>query len=198
MIRFLVTFKRKFPWVWHQVEDLNGLLFRLRFRNMGRIAGNVLDKVDVASCRFSLLKREDLEALEALLSRQEEENLTWFHPHAFDAKTLKRLSRNPSFLMMQVTAPDGSMVGYFFLRCFFIGRAFAGLIVDKPWQNQGIGTAIWAACADICHQAGLTMQATISTENKPSISSCRKGTDFREIQELDGHYMAVECKQKES
>ena len=198
MIRFLVTFKRKFPWAWHLVEDLNGLLFRLRYRNMGRIAGSVLGQVDVASCRFSLLKREELSSLEALLSRQGEDNLTWFHPHAFDAKTLKRLFRNPAFLMMQVTAPDGSMVGYFFLRCFFIGRAFAGLLVDKPWQNQGVGTAIWAACADICHQAGLTMQATISTENKPSISSCRKGTDFREIQELEDHYLAVECKQKVS
>lgn len=196
MIRFLVTFKRKFPWVWNRIEDLNGLLFRLRYRNMGRIAGSVLGQVDVASCRFSLLKQEDLSALEALLTRQGDEYLTWFHPHDFDTKTLDRLSRNPSFLMMQVTAPDGSMVGYFFLRCFFIGRAFAGLLVDKPWQNQGIGTAIWAVCADICHQAGLTMQATISTENKPSITSCRKGTDFREIQELEDHYLAVECKQK--
>ena len=196
MIRFLVALKWKCPWVWNRIEDLNGLLFRLRYRNIGRIAGEVLDKVDVASCRFSLLNGEDLGALEALLDRQGEENLTWFRPHAFGAKTLQKLFRNPSFLMMQVTAPDGSMVGYFFLRCFFIGRAFAGLLVDKPWQNQGIGTAIWAACADICHQTGMTMMATISTENKPSIMSCRKGTDFREIQELEDHYLAVECKRK--
>ena len=198
MIRFLVAFKRKCPWAWNQVEGMNGLLFRLRYRNLGRTAESVLGKVDVASCRFSLLKREELGSLEALLTRQDKENLTWFHPHAFDAKTLKRLFRNPAFLMMQVTAPDGTMVGYFFLRCFFIGRAFVGLLVDKPWQNRGIGTAIWAACADICGKAGLRMQATVSTENVASMVSCRKGTDFREIQELDGPYLAVECKQKVS
>jgi len=197
MIRFLVAFKRKCPWAWNQVEGMNGLLFRLRYRNLGRTAESVLGKVDVASCRFSLLKREDLGALEALLAHQGEDNLTWFAPHAFDAKTLERLFRNPAFLMMQVTAPDGSMVGYFFLRCFFIGRAFAGLLVDKPWQNRGIGTAIWAACAKICSLAGLRMQATISTENKPSMASCRKGTECRELQALEDHYLAVECKQKE-
>ena len=198
MIRFLVAFKRKCPWIWNRIEDLNGLLFRLRYRNIGRIAGDVLGKVDVSSCRFSLLEKTEIPALEALLAGQPEGYLSWFAPHRFDRDTLERLFRNPAFLMMKVTAPDGSMTGYFFLRCFFIGRAFAGLMVDRGWQNRGIGTAIWAACADICHRMGLTMQATISTENKPSISSCRKGTDFREIQELDGHYLAVECKQKVS
>ena len=196
MIKALVAFKRRFPFAWQWVEGANGLLFRLRYRKIDRIADMVLDKVNVAGCRFSLLKAEDLADLENLLSRQPEENLTWFHPHAFDAATLTRLFRNPAFLMMKVKAPDGLLVGYFFLRGFFIGRAFAGLLVDKTWQNRGIGTAIWAACADICARAGLRMQATISTENKPSVVSCRKGTDFRELQELEDHYMAVECQQK--
>lgn len=197
MIKALVTFKRRFPRVWHWVEGANGWLFHLRFRRMETLSTDVLEKVDAAGCRFSLLGKEDLGALKALLTRQDKENLTWFHPHAFDQKTLDRLYRNPAFLMMQVTAPDGSMVGYFFLRCFFIGRAFAGLLVDKPWQNQGIGTAIWAACAEICARSGLRMQATISTENKPSMVSCRKGTECRELQALEDHYLAVECKQKE-
>jgi len=196
MIKALVTFKHRFPRVWNRVEAANGRLFHLRFRRMDTLAASVLEKVDVAGCRFSLLEKEDLGALEALLTRQDKENLTWFHPHAFDQKTLGRLYRNPSFLMMQVTAPDGSMVGYFFLRCFFIGRAFAGLLVDEPWQNQGIGTAIWAACAEICQYAHLRMQATISTDNKPSMASCRKGTDIQGMQALDNHYLAVECKQK--
>ena len=198
MIRFLVSFKRRFPWVWNRIEELNGVLFRLRYRNMDRIAGDVLGHVLVASCRFSLLKKEDLEVLKALLVRQGENNLKWFHPHAFDRKTLERLYRNPAFLMMTVTAPDGAMVGYFFLRSFFIGRAFAGLLVDQPWQNQGIGTAIWAACADICHQAGLKMQATISTENKPSMISCQKGTEVLGSRALEDDYIAVKCRQRPS
>ena len=196
MINALIRFKRNCPHCWHRIEMINGVLFQLRYRKRGRIAETVLDAVQVAGCRFSLLKKEDLPELERFLARQDEENLKWFHPHAFDGETLKWLSKNPAFLMMQVTAPDGSMVGYFFLRGFFIGRAFAGLIVDKPWQNQGIGTAIWAACADICQYSRLRMQATISTENKPSMASCRKGTDIQEMQALEDNYLAVECKQK--
>ena len=196
MIRSLVAFKRRFPRAWQLVERANGLLFKLRYRKIDRIAETVLETADAAGCRFTLLKKEALPELEQFLARQDKDYLTWFQPHAFDRTTLNRKFRNPAFLMMTVTAPDGSMVGYFFLRCFFIGRAFAGLLVDEPWQNQGIGTAIWAACAEICQYAHLRMQATISTDNKPSMASCRKGTDIQGMQALDNHYLAVECKQK--
>lgn len=196
MIGTLIRFKRNCPHCWHRIEMINGVLFRLRYRKKARIAETVLNATQAAGCRFSVLKKEDLPELEQFLSRQDKDNLTWFQPHAFDQETLEWLFRNPAFLMMKVTAPDGSMVGYFFLRGFFIGRAFAGLIVDKPWQNQGIGTAIWAACAEICQYARLRMQATISTENKPSMVSCRKGTDIQGMQALEDHYLAVECKQK--
>ena len=196
MIRSLVAFKRRFPRAWNLVESANGGLFRLRYRRIEPLAAEILALVDVAGCRFSLLEDKDLPALESFLAGQDDESLTWFRPHAFDRKTLERLFRNPSFVMMKVTAPDGSMAGYFFLRGFFIGRAFAGLLVDVPWRNRGIGTAIWTVCADICAQCGLRMQATLSTDNKPSIVSCKKGTDFRELQALEDHYLAVECKQK--
>ena len=196
MISALIRFKRNCPHCWRRIETINGVLFRFRYRKKARFVETVLDAAQAAGCRFSILKKEDLPKLEQFLSRQDEDNLRWFHPHAFDRETLEWFFRNPAFLMMKVTTPDGSMVGYFFLRGFFIGRAFAGLIVDKSWQNQGIGTAIWAACAEICQYARLRMQATISTDNKPSMASCRKGTDICGMEALENHYLAVECKQK--
>ena len=197
MIRRLVSLKRRFPGVWALVEDVNGGLFTLRYRHLDVLASEVLEGVSVAGCRFSLLEKKDLPSLLALLTRQNEETLKWFHPHAFDLKTLERRFRNPAFLMMKVTAPDDSLVGYFFLRCFFIGRAFAGLLVDPSWQNRGIGTAIWAACADICTRARLRMQATISPDNKPSVTSCKKGTEAHPIATLENGYLAIECQKKQ-
>ncbi|MBQ6298763.1 MAG: GNAT family N-acetyltransferase [Bacteroidales bacterium] len=193
MIAALIALKRKCPGLWNRVEDVNGLLFRIRYRRLPEKATEILKRREVAGYRYSLLEEMDLPELNAFLNAQPAENLIWFHPHLFDAKTLRRLWRNPAFLMMQVTAPDGRMAGYFFLRGFFIGRAFAGLIVDRAYQNQGIGTAIWASCAEICHAAGLKMQATIAPENQPSIKSCHRATEVRQIADLDDGYMAVQC-----
>lgn len=196
MIAALIALKRKAPWLWHRVEDVNGFLFSFRYRRLPQQAADVLAGVQVADYRFSLLGKEDLPALETFLKAQPKDYLTWFAPHSFESKELYRLWRNPAFLMMKVTGADGSMAGYFFLRGFFIGRAFAGLIVDKSQQNQGIGTAIWASCADICSRAGLTMQATISPDNQPSMVSCENGTEVQPIANLDDGYLAVRCSPK--
>lgn len=196
MIAALIALKRKCPGLWRGVEGANGFLFRLRYRRLPQEAACVLAGQKVSGYRFALLEKTALPELETFLNAQPAENLRWFNPHPFDAKTLRRLWRNPAFLMMKVTAPDGRMAGYFFLRGFFIGRAFAGLIVDRAYQNQGIGTAIWASCADICHAAGLKMQATIAPENQPSIKSCHRATEVRQIADLDDGYMAVQCSPK--
>lgn len=194
MISRLLSLKHKFPGLWRRVEDVNGLLFRLRGRRLAEKAETVLSGRKVAGCRFALVGQSDLVALEHFLNAQPQSSFTWFQPHAFDAATLQHLYRNPAFLMMKAMAPDGSVVAYFFLRCFFIGWAFAGLIVDHDFQNQGIGTCIWASCAAICKKAGLRMQATISPENQPSIHSCEKGTDVRHVADLEDGYLAVECR----
>ena len=196
MIECLVSFKHRHPGAWSAVESVNGALFRLRYGKAESTAEMVLKDCTAAGCSYSLVAEEDLPLLEQFLFRQDEDNLKWFRPHAFDIGTLKRLYRNPSFLMMKSASPEGQIIGYFFLRCFFIGRAFAGLIVDREWQNHGIGTQIWRAEAAVCNRLGLRMQATISRDNKPSMASCSKGTCMEEAETMEDGYIAVECKMK--
>ena len=197
MIKYLVSFKHRHPKIWSLVESVNGGLFRLRYGKVEKVVESLLKGYSVAGCVFSAVTEQDLPGLGRFLARQDGDNLKWFNPHDFDETTLKRLFRNPSFLMMKVTEGEGDgIVGYFFLRCFFIGRAFAGLVVDREWQNRGIGSKIWEAEASICNRLRLRMRATISLDNKPSIASCRNGTDVQELDRLGNGYMAVECKTK--
>ena len=197
MIKYLVSFKRRYPKVWSLVECINGGIFRLLYGKVEKVVETMLKGYSVAGCGFSAVTEQDLPGLGRFLARQDGDNLKWFNPHGFDEATLKRLFRNPSFLMMKVTEGESdSIVGYFFLRCFFIGRAFAGLVVDRNWQNRGIGSKIWEAEAAICNRLRLRMRATISLDNKPSIASCRNGTDVKELERLEDGYMAVECKTK--
>ena len=196
MIKYLVSFKRRHPKLWSLVECINGGLFRLLYGKVEKVAGSVLEDYYAAGCTFSVVTAQDLPFLEHFLAGQDRDNLKWFNPHGFDEATLKRLFRNPSFLMMKATGPEECITGYFFLRCFFIGRAFAGLMVDPGWQNLGIGSRMWEAEAAICKRLHLRMRATISIDNKPSIASCRNGTDVKELERLEDGYMAVECKTK--
>ena len=195
MIGFLVSIKHNHPAIWEFVERINGMLFRLLYGNVSAKAETVLEGHSVTGCGFALVKEEDLSSLESFLQAQTPETLKWFNPHAFDAKTLRRLYNNPSFLMMKVYNEDnGCIAGYFFLRCFFIGQAFAGLIVDPQYQNRGIGSRIWQLQSEICAECRLRMRATISSENKPSIASCQNGTAAIKLHQLDGGYLAMECK----
>lgn len=191
MVKQLIGFKRMFPSVWKLVEGVNGFLFRIRGKNMAAIAEGILRQKD--GYIYSLVKKEDIPALKEFLDRQDAQSLRWFHPHSFETEELTRLWRNHAFLMMKVSDQTGRLCGYFFLRCFFIGTAFAGLIVDAPYRNKGIGTNIWSFCARICHAAKLKMKATISKENKPSMGSCNKGTSVISIVPLEGEYIDIEC-----
>ena len=194
MIGSLVSFKRRFPGIWRVVEKVNGVLFRCRYGRIDTLVQTQLDGVAALDYRFALLEEADVPELERFLCGQDPDYVTWFHPHSFDRATLETLWKNPSFVMMKVTDPSGGeLIGYFFLRCFFIGRAFAGLIVDKTWQGRGIGASIWNVCALICSKAGLKMQATISSENKASLASCRKGAGVKEVRDLGNDYVVVEC-----
>jgi len=198
VVSLLIALKKSCPWLWRMVEWGNALLFSLRHSGMERSARRVLLGCGHGGFSYSLVEGDDLDALEAFLRRQSASTLEYFHPHDFDRTTLERLFRNRAFLMMKVEREaDGLMVGYFFLRCFFIGRAFHGLLVDPVAAGRGIGTTMWAVATKICHAERLRMFATISANNAPSLHSCGRGTDMRTVERLADDYLLVECRRKD-
>lgn len=88
------------------------------------------------------------------------------------------------------------VVGYFFLRCFFIGTAFHGLIVDERYTNRGMGTLMWKISNEICTVYRFKMYATVSKNNLPSLVSAGKATDVKVKKNLPNDFLLIECKRK--
>lgn len=195
MTGLLIYIKHHFAFLWNMVERLNGMLCAWRYRHAGQIAAVVCESVKLDNLRFSLVTQQDIPRLSLFLNSQPANYIKHFNPHRFDEPTLYRLLHNPSFIMMKVaTETDNSIVGYFFLRCFFIGRAFHGLIVDAQSGGNGIGTAMWRTGMAICERNGLRMFATISKSNVASLHSCQKAVAMGTVKTLRDDYLLIECK----
>lgn len=195
MTSLLIYIKHRLPWLWSIAERMNGRLFARLYQTLAQNVDDVLGAYRREDFSFSAITEEDLGALEAFLRRQTSRYLAYFDPHPFDGHTLRRLLNDRAFAMMKITnADDGSFAGYFFLRCFFVGKAFHGLLADERYANRGLGTSMWALSCEICGRTGLRMFATVSEHNAASIASARRATDVAVVERLHNDYMLIECK----
>lgn len=192
MTALLLFIKHHLQWVWKIIEALNGAFFRLRYPLWKKKATATLAQVtnNVSSVHWSLVTEEDLPALSTWLLQQSTSAQQYFRPHGFQLQYLQRLWKNPAFLLIKVcsSAPDSRIIGYHFLRCFCIGRAFHGLIVDPQSSGKGIGAQMWRIAYQIAQQQGITLFATISDNNLPSLRSAQKSVVLEVKKLLPQHY----------
>lgn len=173
--------------IWALVEAVNAGLFRFRY---GR---RVMQLPDVVSAYPGVVRAmvEDIPDLASFFSNQPEEAFEYFKPHGFDEESLSRLVKNPSMLMY-VVKDGGTIVSYFFLRCFFIGKSYLGKIVDSHRQGQGIGQKMCCCAMDIASSLGIRMFETISRENLASLYSTQKVLETKVIEEMAKGYLYIE------
>ena len=173
--------------IWALVEAVNAGLFRLRY---GR---RIRQLSDVVSAYSGVVRAtvNDIPDLVSFFSKQPEEAFEYFKPHGFDEESLSRLVKNPSMLMY-VVKDGGTIVGYFFLRCFFIGKSYLGKIVDSHRQGQGIGQKMCCCAMDIASSLGIRMFETISRENLASLYSTQKVLETKVIEEMAKGYLYIE------
>ena len=198
MTSIYIFIKHHFKTIWGLVERLNGPLTGLRYPNLRKKSEEALKHVSFSPFVFSLITKNDLEQLVEFRHRQRQEYLAYFDPHSFDLITLGDMLANPAYVMMKVTQESDPevIIGYFFIRCFFIGKVFHGLIVDENFKNHGIGTEMWRVSNDICDSLGLKMYATVSMHNQASLNSAKKATDIIITENLANDYYLIECKLK--
>ena len=190
--RILLFIKHRMPWLWIGVDWLNARLYSLLHQK------NTAIQVDRAFREFALegfdfrrLASADLDALHKLLRRQGDERLRYFQPHGFDPDSLKKMLNNPAFLMFGAFR-NGSLVGYFFLRCFWNRKCFVGRLIDEPYEGQGIGRVMNQIMYHTAWWSGFRCFTSISRNNKWIMRAHAKNPHATFVTELANDYQLVE------
>lgn len=181
----------KFPFVWHLIEWLNEKLFLLCYGRKLPEISTVLENYQVIY-QIQEASLKDVPKLVSFFAEQPKGSFIYFHPHGFDEKSICQLVKRRSYLLYLVLDPDNVIVGYFFLRCFFIGKCFLGKMVDHEHQGKGIGQMMCLKAMDIATLLRMRMFETISKENLSSLYSTQKVLDTKIIKEMDNNYIYIE------
>ena len=183
--------QEKTPFVWDAVEGLNSALFVLR-------CGRKLKKVSAILSRhngeyiYRQATLDDVDALTHFFACQKQEDFHFFNPHRFDASTIRKLIKRRSHLFFVVCDKDGQIVGYYFLRCFFIGRCFLGKIVDYDHRGLGIGSQMCLSAMEVANALRIHMYETIAKDNTPSLKCTTNVLSIRVVEELENGYIYIE------
>ena len=193
MLYALAHFLRdKCPWIWDLVERLNSFLFYIRYGRKLKQLPEILEHYQ-DEYRIELIERKHLDGLTRFFQEQPEEAFEFFKPHAFDRKTLGKLQKSKAFLSFVVQKED-TIVSYFFLRCYFLGKCFRGYMVDYRWRNKGISKLTAKVMTDVATMLEIPSYGTIAPENMASMKSQSAVNDIKIIEQLaNGDYYVEYC-----
>ncbi len=181
------------PWLWDLVDILNSWLFGMRFGSkLGKIEAEILERYGKeCGMRIVPMREVPTEELVAFFAAQPEEAFTFFKPHGFDAKSIKKLQRNRAFVAYILL--DGSAIaGYCFIRSFFLGKGFRGRMVGIGHRGRGLGTLMNRLMNDVGFGIGLRLFETVSKRNVASYRSAMSASDVKVIEEMEDDELYLE------
>lgn len=210
----------KLPWIWDMIDLLNSWLFGLRFdKKLGHVQPQVLEKYSKeCGMRIVPMREVDSDALVAFFAAQPEEAFTFFKPHWFDGKALRKLQRNKSFLGY-VLIDDSSkslisskslkgdfsnpltplnssntpaIAGYCFIRSFFMGKGFRGRMVGISHRSRGLGTLMNRMMNEAGFGIGLRLFETVSKRNVASYRSAMSASNVKVLEEIEDDELYLE------
>jgi hypothetical protein len=192
LVRILIYTKHHLSFIWNLIEGLNAFLFRLMHgRRFKSVVPNVIHYFGLPGYNFRQLVTNDLPALNSLLNKQSPGRLDYFKPHGFDVKSLQKVYKNPSFLMMGAFKGP-QLVGYFFLRCFWNRKCFVGRLIDQPYEGKGIGRIMNNIMYNIGWSMNFRVLSTISKNNHLVMRSHSGNKTMRVLKELPNDFLFVE------
>ena len=177
-------------WLWNIIEWINSVLFLLRY-------GRRLKTFEITTVpsQYEILEIKDMptERLVSFFSHQPEDAFTYFRPHGFDRKSIKRLQGNKAFLAyVLLDKANDAIAGYCFNRCFFHGQGFRGRMVDISYRGKGLGTAMNKILNEVGFGIGLRLFETVSKDNVASYRSALSASNVRVVKEMPKNELYLE------
>lgn len=180
----------KFGWLWNIIESFNGMLFSLRYGKRMRAISftNIPEGYNIVE-----LRNVSTERMVAFFTHQPEDAYTYFRPHAFDAKSIKRLQNNRAFLgYVLIDQANDRISGYCFNRCFFHGQGFRGRMVDIDYRGKGLGIAMNKILNEVGFGIGLRLFETVSKDNVASYRSAISASNVKVVREMPHNELYLE------
>lgn len=183
----------KLPFIWDLVDILNSWLFGIRFgKKLRAVEADVLSKYEAETgMKVVPMAEVDTLVLVDFFAAQPEEAYTFFKPHGFDAKSLRKLQSNKAFLAYILMDGD-KMAGYCFIRSFFMGKGFRGRMVGIDHRGRGLGTKMNRLMNGIGFGIGLRLFETVSKDNVASYRSAVSASNVKVVEEMPHNELYLE------
>ena len=182
--------KDRLPFIWDGIEKVNEWLFVLRY---GKKVKSIAVTCVPEGYELVELKDIDTTLIVKFFEHQPEEAYTFFKPHGFDEKSIKRLQKNKSYLVyLLIDKVNGQIAGYCFNRCFFQGKGFRGRMVDVNYRGKGLGTAMNKILNEVGFGIGLRLFESVSKDNVASYRSAMSASNVKVVKELEHNELYLE------
>lgn len=180
----------KLSWLWNLIEQLNSWLFSMRYGK--KVKAFSFTQIP-AGYSIVPMRGFPTEKIVGFFENQPEEAYTFFKPHGFDKKNIKRLQGNKSFLAyVLLDSKNGNIAGYCFNRSFFHGVGYRGRIVDIDYRGKGLGTAMNKMLNEVGFGIGLRLFETVSKDNVASYRSAMSASNVKVVKELPDNELYLE------
>lgn len=194
----------KCPFIWDMIDIVNAWLFSMRYgKKLKAIESGILEQYAKECCMKVVPMCEvPTEQLVAFFAAQPGEAYTFFKPHGFDGKSIKKLQRNRSFLAYILMDSNSSnlsdssnrpaIAGYCFIRSFFHGKGFRGRMVGIDHRGRGLGTKMNRLMNDVGFGIGLRLFETVSKDNVASYRSALSSSNVKVVEEMPHNEVYLE------
>lgn len=198
MEKILIFIKHHLSILWKLIERSNGFFFNILFRSrMEKALPDVFNEFSISPFSYRRLNSGDMIQLCNLIKSQPLSDLDFFHPHAFDLKSLKLQLGKSAFLMMGAF-DNNKLIGYFFLRFFSNKKCFVGRLIDVNYRGREIGRVMNSIMYETAWRMNFRCLSTISRNNIAITSAHAKNPNMVVIKELQNDFMLIEFIKKPS